>query len=177
MFQSDLEVESLLTHPNNSARVAIMGQGQDDTVDRSNNGRTKTLTGIEKINIAKLAMVVGIKGASILLNKTPGVVGRIASGENSQGVPDSELRQGIEGLKTTLKSKALTKADEFMAMVSAGDTKENLQTASTIDKLVSVFERLEPKVPPNQNNTQIVFYAPKPRESADYTVIEVNPQG
>ena len=175
MFKTDEELNQLLDHSNNGSSVKIIGIGQDDRSDRTPNSHRSKRSLTEKIDIALLASVVGINGAAELIGTTPGVVSRIASGENSQGKPSADLEFGIAGKKKELIDKALDKAQIFLDLVSPmDDSKIAFQKMHTAEKAVSIYERLTPKTPQVQNNTQVIFYAPKTRESNDYPVIEVH---
>lgn len=175
MFKSDSELSSLLDHPNNGAIVKIIGQGQDDRADRTPTSETRKHRTIEeKADIALLAAVVGIKGAAELVGATPGVVGRIASGEKADGTPDPTLGKEI---KDRLQGSALVKAEGFLGKLDPeGNLRDQFKLAHIAEKAVTIYEKLAPKVPPNQQNIQVVFYAPKARESSDYQVLEVEPQ-
>lgn len=178
MFKSDTEVETLISHPNNGlGKIKIIGSGQDDRSDRTPQTRGERLTLDQKSNIAVLASIIGIKGTGELLGKTPGVISRIKNGKNSQGDPDLKLQDSIDETKRSLQEKALSRADQFLDMLGlSSDNKDEYLKASIAEKAVSIYDKLAPKVAPTTNNTQIVFYAPRIKESKEYQVIEVEAQ-
>ena len=179
MFKTDEELNKLLDHPNNKTRnvVKVLGIGQDDRSDRTPETRREKRSLEEKIDIGLLASVVGIKDAAKLIGTTPGVVSRIAAGENSQGKPDQELSARLDDRKNKLREKALEKAELFLDMVDgSGESHSEFQRIHTAEKAVTIFERLEPKGPVNQNNVQVNFYAPRMKSEEDYQVIDVVPQ-
>lgn len=174
MFKTEEQSKELLEHNNNLCRVAIIGQGQDDRADRRNNGIRREITTAAKIDIALLAKVVGVKAASELTGVSKSQVSNYKNGKTGAGVVSEELKDGIATSKDKVKDKALSLAEQFLDMVgSQSDLSDSLKAASIAEKATSIFERLEPKKETPTNQTQIMIYAPRVRESADYPTIEI----
>lgn len=178
MFKSDEEVETLIGHKNNHAQIKIIGQGQDDRADRRNSGKRELLTPDQKVQIATLASVLGVKATSELTGKNQSQVSNLKNGKNGVGIKDQELSAEIDNFKESLRTKALSKADQFLEMLGiGGDLASDLKSAAIAEKVVNIYEKLTPKKEVVQDNrTQIVFYAPRVKESSEYPVIEVETQ-
>jgi hypothetical protein len=178
MFKSDTEVDTLIGHKNNRADVKIIGHGQSDKADRRNSGPREHLTTEQKASISVLANVLGVKATTELTGKNQSQVSNIKAGKNGVGKVDPVLRESAEVLRERIQSTALSKADQFLEMLGIeSDLKETLTRATITEKVVNIYEKLAPKNPViNDNRTQIVFYAPRTKESAEYPVIEVETQ-
>ncbi len=185
MFLSDSETERLLEHENNGkvesaprVEIKIIGQGQDDRVNRTPGPIREKLSLEEKVNIGLLASVLGVKTTAEMVDKSPGMVGRIKNGKNGVNHPDQELRAELELRKEGIQSKALEKADMFLEMLGIGqELSDNLKAASVAEKVVNIYEKLAPKKDfLIDNRTQVIFYAPKVKESSEYPLLEVETQ-
>lgn len=179
MFKSDEEIEALVGHKNNRAVIRILGNGQDDRADRTPKSETRERLSLEtKTQIGVLAEILGVKGTAELTGKSRGVVGHIKNGENGIGKADPTLKAAIEDANSQVRTKALSKADQFLEMLGIErDLSDSVKIATVAEKVVNIFDKLAPKNPlANLQAANIVFYAPRQLDTRDYPVLEVEAQ-
>lgn len=174
LYKSDEEIEVMLSHPNNHARVALLGKGNHfkrDTPHKVHEFRTVE----EKSNIAVLGTLIGNKATGEMMGIDPGRVGNYKNGSDGNGRMNPSLAKENGSRLDSIRTRALDKVELFMEMLTTEKAlkMKGRDMASAAEKFVNVFERLGPKVPVSDRGINIVFFAPKIKEGSEYPVIEV----
>jgi hypothetical protein len=168
MFKTDEEITKILTHKNNNTILhKTIGSGNHGNGGNKNGTAWKPLLPEEKAEAVIFSHFFGVKAAGELVGKPHSEISRF----KDQRLVKMELKDRISGIQ----EKVLDKVDCFLEMVSAEkDLSDSLKAATVAEKVVNIYERLSPKVPPTGPMTQqIIFYAPKLRPQEDYPVIEM----
>jgi hypothetical protein len=181
MFKSDEEIEVMLKHPNNGAKVIGIGKGSSPNSGGHADGNHIARTTEEKSDIAVLGSLIGNKLAGPMLGVSSHRVSQYKHGHNGNGVINPELVKENELRLGTIRSRAIDKVELFMEMLSTDKAikMRGRDMASAAEKFVNIYEKLGPKTHQDGNNIQIIFHAPKVRVSTDYQVIDVEalPEG
>jgi predicted transcriptional regulator len=133
----------------------------------------RALISEEVINGAKakdVARTFGVSESSISAYKHD------ATSTTTYHEPDESLKKSNDGIRDQITDKARGR------LMSALDaiTDENISNAkvkdiASIAKDMSVIvKNMEPTVPVNQNNTQVIIYKPRMRDEDEFDVITVN---
>jgi len=176
MFKSDEEVDRMLSHSRNGARVSILGVGNSPGSHGNNYVGAVRRTTEEKADIAVLANLLGNQATSEMLSLTPPRVSHIKNGLDGKGKPDQKLKEVIDGRLSHLRNRALDKVELFMEMLS---TEKSLKMkgrdlASSAERFVNIYEKLGPRnANPAGLSVQVIFHAPRIKESSDYQTIDV----
>lgn len=177
MFKTDEEAEFLLGHANNSVSHKTIGTGQHGN-GGARSGSYEKIDSEARARIGVLATLFGDKAAGELTSKPRGYATKFRNGQNLAGKPDESLERELISRRGVIQEKALEKADQFLEMLGIGsDLSDSMKQASIAEKVVNIYEKLQPKTPSlNLQAAQIVFYAPKIKETNDYPIIEVEAQ-
>jgi hypothetical protein len=177
MFKSDSEVESLISHPNNVIHKTI-GTGNHGKGGVKEGSVQSPPNEESRARIAILATILGDKTAAEMTGVDRSYATKFRNGQKLDSSPDQSLEKELISRRGTIQSKALEKAELFLDMIGVNsDLNDDVKRSNIADRVVSIFERLAPKTPTiNAENAQIVFYAPKIKESTEYPVIDVEAQ-
>ena len=177
MFKSDEEAETLLSHPNNGmSKHTFIGRGNNPNCGGNGNGSGSRLTIQDKADIGMLASLVGNKAAAELIGENPTAVSHYKNGVNGLGKPEAGTMAATKNRFSPIRESALDKVEMLLNVIN--DDKANQLDAKgaaiAAEKMVSIVEKLGPKVPLIEKAV-INFYSPKLRESSSYPIIDVEP--
>jgi hypothetical protein len=176
MFKEDSDIDTLISHPNNILHK---------TIGTGNHGNGGPRSGFQappneatRARIGMLATLFGDKVASEMTGVPREYASRFKRARNLDESPDQSLEKELISRRGVIQEKALIKADQFLDMLgTGGDLNDDVKRSNIADRVVSIFERLQPKTPTiNAENAQIIFYAPKIKNSEEYPVIETEAQ-
>ena len=179
MFKSDEEVDKMLDHENNGTRVSIKGNGKGSNPNSGGNAGAKreNLDTETKAEIAVLASLIGNKKTAEMIDKHPSAVSHYANGHDGLMTRNVDLVERTNAKIDRIKSEVIDKAGMFLSFLDEEKAKKmkGSALASVADKMVSIHDKLTPKIITPNLGVNIIFHAPRQRNSKDYSVIEVEP--
>ena len=177
MFKSDEETMILLSHPNNGiSKHTFIGRGNNPNCGGNGIGSGSRLTIQDKADIGVLASLVGNKAAAELIGEEYSAVSKYKNGINGLGKSESGTKAAIANRFAPIRDSALDKVAMLLNVINAdkADKLDAKGAAIAAEKMVSIVEKLGPKVPMIEKAV-INFYSPKLRESSSYPIIDVEP--
>jgi predicted transcriptional regulator len=164
-------IENEVRAPINQPKVVDIKRGRGNQLEIPN--EIRALVAEEVINgvpAKQVAKAFGISESSISAYKND------ATSTTTYHEPNESLKKSNDGIRDQITDKARGR------LMSALDaiTDENINNAkvkdiASIAKDMSVIvKNMEPAVPVNQNNTQVIIYKPRMRDEDEFDIITVN---
>jgi predicted transcriptional regulator len=164
-------IENEVRAPINQPKVVDIKRGRGNQLEIPN--EIRALVSEEVINgtpAKQVAKAFGISESSISAYKND------ATSTKSYHEPNESLKKSNDGIRDQITDKARGR------LMSALDaiTDENISNAkvkdiASIAKDMSVIvKNMEPTVPVNQSNTQVIIYKPRMRDEDEFDIITVN---
>jgi len=179
MYKTDEEIEELLNHKNNGlVKHKIIGSGNHGN-HSSTKQPDKKRTTEEKVEVAVLANLIGVKAAAVATDNHESTVSKFSRGLGTNNRPEVELVNGIEKRLGSVSEKVVDKVDilmEIFAEEKMAELKPN-ELPVAIEKMVSVVEKINKingKDGSNSSRPVVIIHAPRQQPLEQYILKEVN---
>lgn len=170
----DEEVEKRLNHPENAV-IKFSGPGPQPGVSHP---RHRFLKPDTKAFIGTCAKLDSVSNTARVFQMRPAQVSNIKNGAE-QTKTNQEVQDKIDSNLKSVRDIAIDKLMISMLNISEDKLKmaNPLIAASIAEKMASIHDKLSPKGPQVLNQSQIVYYVPRPREEKEYPIIETEAIG
>lgn len=175
---NDNEVMDLLSHPNNKAKVSILGSGNSGLQGKTKASEVKPKTLEEKANIGVLAALIGNKETIALTGVNGSQVSNYKHGKSDDGSKKNEdLESELSKRLDPIRNRVLDRVDLFIEALTADKVlkMKGKDIAASAKSMGDLFTKLGPLggLKGGGNSVTVQFFTPKPKEISDYPVIEV----